>query len=631
MPPEDEVLPAEERPLPAAVSPTVDSLGYVPESDPMEDLEEDEMMRTCGGSYDYLPDREETIAMMMMIVALPAVDHALSAEETESFETDESAATPPPHPAYRVTTRISIRDEALHYSWSDTEFVASMFGEVHGEGASLSIEVEEEEALAISGGSRFAVKMGGRYSTWRSSSRIPNGMDSISWRHYSSRKDTVMSDSEDSTVTYTAVSSPFADLPDIGSPGVDGPPVMPEDPYAYVVAAFQAPPSPDYRMRYSQAEEQPLPAAVSPIADSLGYVPESDPEEDPEEDDDEDPEEDPADYPADGGDDGDDKDESSDDEDDDDVDIVGRIRRRSTQLLAESTTIALPGVDYYDLLLGRLSRMRPTSLCHTITIMFTSLLLGYRSGWIHLHHFWSVTEVARLLLTYSNNLSPLSLWSSQLLRFLLHHYTLVLYQLTVSSQYLQSIRSLGYRAAMIWLRAEAPSNFPITTITTTHHTLNTVQRSVEQNPRLPYRPQKSLVALLADYGFVATMDREIMRDLERDVSYWITDTWDEMLVDMPGAPATDDTELGQRMTEFTTRVRQDTDEIYTRLDDEQSERELMAGWLNMLYRDRCAHARTARLMEAEARMSREAWGRSMYASVLALKYGDISGITLVHL
>ncbi|GJR16772.1 retrovirus-related pol polyprotein from transposon TNT 1-94 [Tanacetum coccineum] len=55
-----------------------------------------------------------------------------------------------------------------------------------------------------------------------------------------------MSDSKDSTVTYTAVSSPFADLPDIGSPGVDGPPVMPEDPYAYVVAAFQAPPSPDY-------------------------------------------------------------------------------------------------------------------------------------------------------------------------------------------------------------------------------------------------------------------------------------------------------------------------------------------------------------------------------------------------
>ncbi|GJS89938.1 hypothetical protein Tco_0772574 [Tanacetum coccineum] len=42
--------------------------------------------------------------------------------------------------------------------------------------------------------------------------------------------DTVMLDSEDSTVTYTAVSSPFKDGSDIGSPGVDGPPIMPEDP-----------------------------------------------------------------------------------------------------------------------------------------------------------------------------------------------------------------------------------------------------------------------------------------------------------------------------------------------------------------------------------------------------------------
>ncbi|GJT34563.1 hypothetical protein Tco_0924982 [Tanacetum coccineum] len=71
------------------------------------------------------------------------------------------------------------------------------------------------------------------------------------------------------------------------------------------------------------------------------------------------------------------------------------------------------------------------------------------------------------------------------------------------------------------------------------------------------------------------------------------------------------------MTEFETRVRQDTDEIYTRLNDEQTKRQLMAGRLNMLYRDRCAHAHTARLIEAEARMSREAWGRSMDASDLA--------------
>ncbi|GJR52272.1 hypothetical protein Tco_1402793 [Tanacetum coccineum] len=137
--------------------------------------------------------------------------------------------------------------------------------------------------------------------------------------------DTVMSNSKDSTVTYTQISSPFADLSDIGSPGVDGPPIMPDDPYAYVVATFQAPPSPDYVLGPEEpqaplpldfvpepvypefmppddevlpAEEQPLPAAALPTDQSLGYIPESDPEEDPEEDD-EDPKEDPADYPAD--------------------------------------------------------------------------------------------------------------------------------------------------------------------------------------------------------------------------------------------------------------------------------------------------------------------------------------------
>ncbi|GKB10462.1 hypothetical protein Tco_0844385 [Tanacetum coccineum] len=40
------------------------------------------------------------------------------------------------------------------------EFVASMFGEVLGEGASLSMEVEEEDAPAVSGGSRVAGEMG---------------------------------------------------------------------------------------------------------------------------------------------------------------------------------------------------------------------------------------------------------------------------------------------------------------------------------------------------------------------------------------------------------------------------------------------------------------------------------------
>ncbi|GKF81548.1 hypothetical protein Tco_0240150, partial [Tanacetum coccineum] len=151
-----------------------------------------------------------------------------------------------------------------------------------------------------------------------------------------------MSNSEDSTVTYTAVSCLFEDGPDIGSPGVDGPPIMPENPYAYIMAAYQVPPSPDYihgpkepqlptslnfvpEPMYPEyvphedeilwAEEHPLPAAASPTADSPGYVPKSDPKEEPEEDD-EDLEEDPADYPTDR----DDDDEEEEDPFEDDAD-----------------------------------------------------------------------------------------------------------------------------------------------------------------------------------------------------------------------------------------------------------------------------------------------------------------------
>nr|GFB03686.1 hypothetical protein [Tanacetum cinerariifolium]GFB03698.1 hypothetical protein [Tanacetum cinerariifolium] len=134
--------------------------------------------------------------------------------------------------------------------------------------------------------------------------------------------DTIMSDSEDSTVTYTTVSNPYEGRSGDVSPGVDGPLVILEDSYAYVVATFQALPLPDYvpspeepeqappspvyipyvpEPMYPEyipseddvfpAEEQPLPAAASPTTESLGYIPESDPDEDLEED--------PANYPAD--------------------------------------------------------------------------------------------------------------------------------------------------------------------------------------------------------------------------------------------------------------------------------------------------------------------------------------------
>ncbi|GKF23938.1 hypothetical protein Tco_0076260 [Tanacetum coccineum] len=62
-----------------------------------------------------------------------------------------------------------------------------------------------------------------------------------------------------------------------------------------------------------------------------------------------------------------------------------------------------------------------------------------------------------------------------------------------------------------------------------------------------------------------------------------------------GAPVSTNTELGRHMSTFETRVRQDMDEIYTRL----------------------AHAYTRHQMDTEARLSREAWRRSIDASNLA--------------
>ncbi|GJX76029.1 hypothetical protein Tco_0322840, partial [Tanacetum coccineum] len=279
-----------------------------------------------------------------------------------------------------------------------------------------------------------------------------------------------MSDSEDSTVTYTAVSSPFRGLSDIGSLGVDGPPVMLEDPYAYVVAAFQAPPSPDYvsgpeyppspdfvpepvylefmppEDEVLPAEEQPLPAAVSPTADSPGYVPESDPEED----DDEDPEEDPADYPADGGDDGDDEDESSDDDKDDDVDIEGDEEEEHLAP-ADSTAVALPAVDHAPSAeetepfeTDESAATPPPHLAYRVTAR-----MSIRDEPPTL--FWSEAEVAILLVIPSPPPSPFSQWSSLLPQIPTPPLP-VSPPLPASPTY-----PLGYRAAMIQLRAEVLS------------------------------------------------------------------------------------------------------------------------------------------------------------------------------
>ncbi|GKA43386.1 reverse transcriptase domain-containing protein [Tanacetum coccineum] len=316
------------------------------------------------------------------------------------------------------------------------------------------------------------------------------------------------------------------------------------------------------------AEEQPLPAVILPTADSPGYIADSDPEEDP------------ADYLADGGDDDNDDDESFDDDEDDDDDVEedeDEEEEEEHPALADSVP----------------------------------------------------PPIARLLAILSPPPSPLSLLSSPLPQIPsppLPVSSLVPISplpLPASPTY-----PLGYRAAMIRLRAETPSTshplpsstlpsgtppllpIPLPTPSPSLILPSTGHRVDRLEVCLP--PQKRLcIALGPRYKVKESSSAPAARPTR---GYGITYTWDEMLVGIPGAPATDETELGQRLTGFVTMIRQDTNKIYERLDDAQDDKSLMSGWLNMLFKDRHAHARTALLMEREARLSHEAWVQSMDAS-----------------
>ncbi|GKD95777.1 hypothetical protein Tco_1379674 [Tanacetum coccineum] len=404
------------------------------------------------------------------------------------------------------------------------------------------------------------------------------------------------------------------------------------------------------------AEEQPLLAADSPTADSPGYIPESDPEEDPEEDDDEDPKEDPTDYPADGGDDGDDEDETFDDDEDEELDIEADDEEEEEHPdPADSTTIALLAIDQSpsaeETEPFETDESAATPPPHPAYRVTTRISIPAPVP----TPVWSDTEVARLLATSTPPSSPLSLWSSPLPQIPSPPLPPILSPLLVSPPLPQipspplpvsspvpvlsppppasPIHLLGCRAAMIRLRVKAAStshSLPLPPpIILSHtrpdepssgtpplHLLFTDRRADRPEVILPPRKRLGIAlgpgyevgesssaaaarpagGLREDYGFVATMDKEIRHDLERDVGYGITNSWDEIVEAMQGTPiVTDVAEFSQRMTEFETRVRQDTDKIYTRLDDGQSERQLMAGRLNMLYRDRHAHAQVISL------------------------------------
>nr|GEV46754.1 hypothetical protein [Tanacetum cinerariifolium] len=319
------------------------------------------------------------------------------------------------------------------------------------------------------------------------------------------RRDLVMSDLEDSTVTYTKA------------------PPLPEFVPELVYSKFMPPED-----EILPAKEQPLPAADSPTADSQRYILESDSEEDP------------ADYPADGRDDDNDDDESSDDDeddddDDDDDDKEDEDEDKEKEHPTPADSIPPPPVNH-DTVRMSIREQSPIPSCCTIHYILAPRSETPPSGTPPLQPIPLPTSSPPLLLPSTSHRADVP-------------------EVTLPPQKRLCI-SLGLR-----------------------YEISESSSAATARPTRGFR---------ADYSFVATLDDEIIRNPER--------------------------ELGRRMTNFVTTVRQDTDEIYERLDDAQDDRAMVSERVNMLYRDRRDHARTARLMETEARLSRQAWVQSMDAS-----------------
>ncbi|GJZ78952.1 putative reverse transcriptase domain-containing protein [Tanacetum coccineum] len=341
------------------------------------------------------------------------------------------------------------------------------------------------------------------------------------------------------------VSSPFEDLSDIGSLGVDGLPIMPDDPYAYVVATFQAPLSPDYVPGPKEPEQAPL----SPEFVPEPIYPEFMPPEDElcvsntETRSGEDEEGSPRwtrDYPS----------RHGGDNDDDAVShsLMTRMMMHNLvpYLLHPITTLSI-GIHHYSDTITTTQILSPHY--HVITSPLPAsptYPLGYRVAMI------------RLRAKSPSTSHPLQLPSPIILPYT--------------------------RASVAMMRAAAPSTYilasrsetppsgtpPFLTYTFTY-SITTFASSLYYLSSDPTaRPTRGF---RADYGFVGTLDDEIRRGPEREVGYGITDTWDVMVEDIQGTPSvTDVAGLSQWMTDFVTTIRQDTYEIYGRLDDAQDDR-----------------------------------------------------------
>ncbi|GJS66680.1 hypothetical protein Tco_0681244, partial [Tanacetum coccineum] len=320
-------------------------------------------------------------------------------------------------------------------------------------------------------------------------------------------------------------------------------------------------------------EDQPYVVADSPIALSPGYVADSDPDEDSEDG--------PIDYPADEGD-NDDDDSSNNDEEEE---------ASEEEHLAPADSVVAPVVDHVPsseetepFKTDESAATPPSPRWHTARMSVrpqTPIPLP------------SVAEVERLLALPIPPPSPLTPQSSPLPQ--------------IPSPPLPPPPSslhlpITFDCREDTFEAELPPHKRLCL------TALTSRYEVGESSTAAPRPTGGHGV---DYGFIDTVDAEVRRQRAEEVGYGIRDVWVDPTETVEEVAPTTLEGVNDRVTELAAVQEQDTQDIYAVIEDTQDMQTQIYQRVDILAEDRQFHYETARLLDQEALVSREAWAHSV--------------------
>ncbi|GKE44721.1 hypothetical protein Tco_1472005 [Tanacetum coccineum] len=114
-----------------------------------------------------------------------------------------------------------------------------------------------------------------------------------------------------------------------------------------------------------------------------------------------------------------------------------------------------------------------------------------------------------------------------------------------------------------------------------------------------------------DYGFIGTLDAETRYQRAKEVGYRIRDVWVDPIEAVEEVAMTTLEGVNTRVTELAMVQEQDTHDIYDVIEDTQDRQTQLFQRVDGLVEDRQFHYETARLLDQEALVSREAWAHSI--------------------